>query len=1069
MRRTLTPVVFLLVALAPAVSLAQTEKATLRGTVTDPTGAVVPGAAVIVIEVATNVQARHFTTDANGNYEVPDLKPSTYQVKVDLDGFKSFVANAVLLDAGQVRRFDVRLEIGSTSEMITVEAGAAVIQTDTGTISGQFDTKRIAESPLVDVYPSPLALLTTTPGIQGNGWNLVMSGISDRNKQTWALDGVANDTTADQNDNPNWFETVQVAQVNPGADSARAVNFNMVSKHGANAFHGQGYYKREDSALNAKAFFDPVKTPYRLHETEFEQGGRIIADTTFFYFGWMYQSIPLGSFIQRNVPTAAMRSGDFSQFGTTIKNPYTGQPFANSQIPSSMFNPVSLAILNRYIPPPNQGGPAVLTNNYGFNHPFNNELYAGNWPYARVDHKLSANNTLYVRWMARKTPYIWPGTTPDLDWTQYRDHRQTVVSDTHVFGSSLVNSFTFGRSTDLLLQGEQQQTVTPLLGADVVNAIGLQGVNPHGYNTMGFPQIAINGGLSTLSSNQGGLTNNKTTEDGINTFQDTMTWSRGKHVVKVGAESRSFWQFQGAVSTQVYGNFSFDGRFTGSPFGDFLLGLPSNSTRLDPLVNRRATTRQHGVFVSDTLKPTSKLTLDYGLRWDYYGTPKWDDGLMYNWDPATGNVIVAPGTLSKINSLYPAGKIINGQRVTVVEGDVVPKANLKNFRPRASAAYRLDDRTVVRGGYGQYSETFSYFNRLNGAGPYQLSESYDNPRGTPLFSFPNPFPSSLALATVPGQSVTALPMQTDNGVIHEFNGTFEREVGRIGLRASYIGSRGVGLNYSLNINKPQASTIPFTVARRPLPQFVNTTVFRNDGSWHYDSLQLEAQRRFGTFAFDANYTYAHNVNNTSNLDDPYNVTSHWTNDGNDRRHYFVLSTRWEIAVGRGRRYLSGGSGVVDEVLGGWAVQTISTFASGKFYTPSFSGADPSNTNTVGGRPDVVHDPALSGSQQTYLTWFDPTAYAIPATGHFGNAEPNSLLGQGIDVHHLSLVKTFPLTGRVRMTFITQISDLFNRVHFDALNTNISNSNPGRFTSVVPNYNPEKQGFRQIDLKFRVEW
>src|SRR5713101_7441073 len=204
-----------LLLVAHTSAFAQSEKATLRGTIIDPSGAVVPGATVEVTEVATHIPARVVTTDVNGDYEIPELRPSTYQVKVDLAGVKSCTANSVLLDPGQVRRLDVKLEVGPTAETITVSARAAVIETETGTIGGQFDTKRIADSPLVDVYPSPLALLTTTPGIQGNGWNIVMSGVSSRNKQTWALDGVANDTTADQNDNPNWFEVVQVNAVNP--------------------------------------------------------------------------------------------------------------------------------------------------------------------------------------------------------------------------------------------------------------------------------------------------------------------------------------------------------------------------------------------------------------------------------------------------------------------------------------------------------------------------------------------------------------------------------------------------------------------------------------------------------------------------------------------------------------------------------------------------------------------------------------------------------------------------------------------------------------------------------------
>src|ERR1041384_2682182 len=331
----------LLTFLAATALLAQTEKATVRGTVTDSTGSVVPDAVITATDIATNID-RKTTSDTNGNYEIPNLQPGTYRVKADKVGFRSFVAASVLVDAGQVRRVDVPLQVGSTAETITVEAGAALIQTDSGTIGGDLDTrKKYPDTPLVDIYPSPLALLTTTAGIQGNGWNVVMGGISDRNKQTWAMDGVANDTTGDQNDNPNFFEVVQVTTVDGGAGNARAAAFNMVSRHGTNSFHGGVYYKHENSALNARDFFSPSKTPYIFHEWEAELSGPIIKNRTFFFAGWMHQSIPLGSFRTASVPTDLMRQGIFTQLGA-IKDPTTGLPFPGNIIPKDRLSNVSL-------------------------------------------------------------------------------------------------------------------------------------------------------------------------------------------------------------------------------------------------------------------------------------------------------------------------------------------------------------------------------------------------------------------------------------------------------------------------------------------------------------------------------------------------------------------------------------------------------------------------------------------------------------------------------------------------------------------------------------------------------
>ncbi len=1053
--------VFLLI-LSAGLAYAQTEKATLRGTVTDQSGAVVPGADIVVTDLVTNVEVRKLVSDSNGNFEVPDLKPGTYRVKVDMSGFRSFVADGVKLDGGQIRRVDVSLQVGSTSETVTVEAGAAVIQTETGTLSGELDKNQFLDRPLVDVYPSPLALMTTTPGIQGNGWNLVMAGISDRNKQTWAMDGVANDTMGDQLDNPSFFDTVQVTPVNGGADSARATNFNMISKRGSNVWHAAAYYKHENSALNAREYFSPKKTPYILHEWEGEVNGPIWKDRTWFFFAWFHQSIPLGYWVNSSVATAKMRTGDFSELlpGKVIKDPLSGQAFTNNQIPQSRFSDVSKKVMDLYIPAPNSSG---FTNNYGWWFPYNSDLYKGDWPYFRVDQKITDKNNFYVRWMRRATPYIRPRNFEWATYTQSRDHRQLVASDVHVFSPTLVNTFTFGHQTDFLQAGEEEKGFTPIAGDVAVKNIGLQGVNPKGYHSEGFPAMTISG-LTTIDAPASGGVDNVDQDNGINTYIDTLTWSKGKHVFKFGGEYRQFWWQSGIINTQVYGAFTFNGTYSGNAFADFLLGIPYQSNRLDPLYNRRNHNKQWGFFVNDSFKVSQKLTIDWGLRWDYYGEAVYDDGWMFNWDQATGNVIVSSAGASHVNPLYP-------KTITLVTGDPVASPKLSNLRPRISAAYRIGKDTVIRGGYGEFTESWAYNARLQGGGPFQLTETYYNSitNGVPLFTFPNPFPSSTASATVASQSVTAYPKNTDNGVIRQFNLTVEREFKGMGVRASYIGSRGDGFNYSLNINKPQPGTVKFTNSMRPWPQFVNTTAFRNDGAWHYDSMQLEVHKRMGSLMFNSNFTWSNSLYNYFITENPYEVTDRWARDSANRGKYWVTSFTWALPVGRGRRFMANAPGIVDQILGGWGFQGVSTFASGAYFSPNFSGSDPSNTNTSGGLPDRLADGNKDSGSRTRLQWFDPKAFAVPTNGHFGNSGANILLGNGINVQHLSIAKTFPVTERFRATLTGAFSNLFNHPHFNNPLNNVVTADPGKFTSTVANYNPEKQAYRQVDVKIRLEW
>jgi hypothetical protein len=291
----------------------------------------------------------------------------------------------------------------------------------------------------------------------------------------------------------------------------------------------------------------------------------------------------------------------------------------------------------------------------------------------------------------------------------------------------------------------------------------------------------------------------------------------------------------------------------------------------------------------------------------------------------------------------------------------------------------------------------------------------------------------------------------------------------IGIRVSYIGNRAVGLNYNVNINKPKASDLAFSAARRPYAQFVNINWSRNDGAQHYDSLQVQALKRVGSFTFNAHWTYSNNMANYLIPEDPYNVTNRWARNANDRRHYALISTLWQMPWGHGRRFLSNSPAFVDHFIGGWTVQTITYLATGVYFSPQFSGSDPSGTNTSGGYPDRISDGNLSGDLRTKDKWYDPSAFAVPLRGRYGNAGANTLVGQGINVYHLSLVKRFRLTERLGFTFTSAISDLFNHPHFQNPQNNISNPDPGKFTALVPDFNPEKQAGRHISVKLRIEW
>jgi len=1034
---------------------AQQAVSTLRGTVTDSTQAVVPGVEVVLLDLATNTIARTVVTDGNGNYEMPDLQPGTYRLTAELPGFKTFIADNLVIESAQTRRLDIALEVGESTEEVTVEGGLAVITTEGGSITSGVAGETYKDVPLVDTYPGPLSMLSTLPGIQGDGWVISVAG--QQNSQiTQANDGVINDQTGSQGANMNMYEEVKVTAVNNTADQSRVASYNAISKSGSNAFHGEVWYKHVNSALNAREFFDTAKPVFLFHEWQAEVSGPIWKDHTFFYGAWFSERFPAGSFKRADVPTDLMRQGNFSELSQALIDPLTGDPFPGNIIPENRLNQTALRVQELYIPRANLPG---LSNNFGFLFPYPADKYQTDILNYRIDHQLTENNSIFYRWLRNEVPYVLSTQLPAFSWTRRRSYSKAVISDTHVFSPSVVNTFRFGWNGNYMLDGDTVDGWEPLNGAEAVQAIGLQGVNPRGLSEQGFPRMNISG-IATLQTTAGGIRDDHFDFH----WEDSLTWSKGRHVWKFGTQILKLNDYDAIVKEGTYGVFNFDGNFTGVGYADFLLGLPFSSTRLDPLVPREMEAYEVGIYIMDTFKMTPRLTLDYGLRWDYYSSPTFKDGLQYNWDIETGNVIVPDAAMSEISPLYP-------DTINVVAGEVVPDPDLGNFRPRFGVAYRVQEDLVLRGGYGVFTERIGYFARAQGTGPFEISETYFNEirNGEPFFSFPNPFPDSLEAATVPSQSISGYPTKTDNGAIHQFNVSLEKRIGDYGFRGSYIGSRSRGLNYTLNINKPEPSLIPFSPDRRPYPQFVGGSFVREDGASNYNALQLEANKRMGQFTFNGHYTWASNLHNYLNTQNPYDVTSHWSNDNFMQKHRAVITSQWDLPFGRGRTYLADVNSFVDALLGGWKVTTISYFATGTHFSPSFSGADPSNTNTSGGLPDRIADGNLSRGERTVERWFDPSAFRVPEPGRFGNSGVNVLVSPGMNVHHLSLAKNFRVGERFNITYTMGASNIFNHPHFDPPRNNISNPDAGELFAGIADWRAEKHGSRKFQMKLRISW
>jgi hypothetical protein len=1036
--------------------------------VKDASGGNVAGAKIILSQPATGRVVRQAVSSATGDFEFDELQPSTYLLRCESPGFKSFEAQNILLDPGQIRRVDPVLAVGATTTQVVVSAGAAVINTESAMLSTTFSAKQNDRSPLVNIYPTIYSLLTTASGVQGGyGTFPVMNGQQQTN-ESQVFDGIPNDLQGEQNNNSNFFQESTVATSNAPAESAVPADITLVTHQGTNALHGVASYKIYDSVLDASEYFPPPKTPYIQHEWNIGVGGPIYRNRAFFYAEWFAQRIPLGTPYLINVPTPSWRKGVFAQ---TITDPTTGLPFPHNTIPADRMSPVSLALQNKFYPVPTgvyANQPPV--NNYPFVFPFNSDLYKGDWPMGRVDYNLTKNNLVFVRWLDRITPYVLNDGVPSSVWTRIRKQQQWAIGDTQIFSPHLDNNFRLGLEFDYMDDGQTQRGQTPPNGAAVLAAVGLQGSNPGHSVGQGLPTINISG-LTSIADVPGGVK----MDDTLVTIADSADWQVGRHVWKFGFIIQRYRNGYGFVND--YGTFNFDGSVTGNPYADFLLGIPQSTSRTDPLPRRNQYVGDGGIYAQDNFQLNDRLSLNYGLRWDYYGTPSAPDHLMYNFDPKTGNVIVDPAGISKVSPLYPAD-------IRVVPGAVQAISDKGDFAPRLGIAYRLGQNSVVRGGYGIYTarldgdigpngpgsyNPFELINpQLGQTGPFSISQTYLNvltPGHPPLLHFPDPYPASTSFASVPSQTVYGYPRQSSLGKIQQFSATYEHQLHNIGLRASYVGSRSSGLNYLVNINLPHPSTRPFTASELPYPQFYQAYETYYNGSAKFDSLQFEAQRRAGSFLFDANYSLQRSILNYLDTENPYNVLSHWANDGPTMRHYASITASWQLPFGKGRRYLSHPSPVVDKLAGGWVLTSLTYLGSGIWYSPSFSGSDPSNTGTFGGLPDKVGDPYSFPGGKGKLEAFNDAAFAVPKDGTFGNAEPNSLENQRLYLTHLGILKITPLTHRVMFHFQTQISNLLNHPEFLPPSGDISVPGGNQYTSQLGVFNSLERGTpRQITFQ-----
>jgi hypothetical protein len=1070
--------------LGSALSLtAQSNLGSIVGTVRDASGAVVPNVAVTATNTATN-QSRTFTCDSAGNYEVTHLVAGVYAVTAEAAGFKRFVVERVQLDVAAIVRVDVRLEVGDVSERITVTEQVPAIETETSSIANLRTIEEYRKIPIT-LSNEPFKLFMTVPtfhSVSTSKWTYTVAG--SRSGQTeFQQDGITGPNSGTPVGSVSMtmeaIQEVRVQGVNNAAEFGALGIYQMITKSGGNELHGSAYFNHRNSALNARNFFAPTKDSGRSHYFGGSFSGPIVLpklydghNRTFFVLAYDGRYQPSSQTVVRTVPSPALRSGDFSGQGKLV-DPLNGQPFSDNQIPASRLNPVSQKFQEMFYPLPNFGPPDVLANNFRLLLPFEEKESIVD---GRVDHRLHDRNNLYVRYGYRDRPLtqsydsLLPATGP---YNQLRTFRTIVLSDTHVFSPRLINEFRFGYMTE-----NSVYRGTTLQGADVIRDVGLLGLD-NVPDTTGMPSVSITG-FATLAARSD---NYRAYHTPVQQYTNNLTYIRGRHTFKGGIDVRRYRHDDDRVASGTFGRFQFQGGLSGQPYADFLLGLPQVAYDIprNPFSDRRQ--RDWFLFLQDDFKVTSRLTLNFGVRYEYQEPFHLVGNRFYNFDPASGQVVISSDARDKIDPLFNRSiPIVDALEVGFPDGGYRFTDN-NNFVPRLGFAYRLtsDNKTVVRGGYGIYVDNLQHglMDSLAG-GPFTPgSAKYVNAikGGQPIWQFPNAFPPSLPGPSTSPPSLAAANPHMRNPDVQQWNLTVERELLGMGVRASYMGTKGTGLLYTRAINRPPASTIPFSQNRRPYPLYGDITLRENGANSIYHAGQLEVKRRFARgLSYNLAYTWENNIADVadggeggSTIEDPFDRRRERARESYSLTHRFVGSFIWHVPVGRGRKYLSALPAVGNHILGGWELIGLAYLQSGEWFTPNFSGLDPTNTTTFGGRPDRLSDGNLPSGERMLDRWYDITAFATPSAGLYGNSARNILKGPPLRVFHMGIGKEFRLLNYmgegVKLHFEAAVQNLFNHPNFANPSATLGTASNGVISGLANRL--EEPGPRLMEMRLRI--
>jgi Carboxypeptidase regulatory-like domain len=1053
----------LLAALVPAApAAAQLSAGRIVGTVTDPSKAAIPHATVVTTDTATNVAVTVVTSD-HGDYVVTPLNPGVYRVTVTLDGFQTAVVEAVAVQVGQSTRADVQLTIGALTESTIVRSNTPLLDSESGTLGHVVTNTQIVNLPLNGRSFYELARLTPGAVLLPGGGNLLriranyisgtaVSGVRG-NQTTFMLDGA--DVT-DHHQGGSLIQTsVDALQEFKVQQSAYTAEFsqaggalNATTKAGADQFHGTLFDFMRDDAFDARNFFARETEKLKRQQFGATLGGPILRKRTFFFASYEGMREEQGLVFNNNVPTAAMRAGDYSASSRIIHDPITRLPFPGNRIPADRLNPQAVAFA-RLVPDPNT--PAGT-----FSWAPVRELDTDQVT-VRIDQTLSNSTRIFGRYSFHDQRQSDPNAYPALGNAPLSTRGQNVVlSMSNTLTSSLLHDVRFSYVPSVV------DLEAFLQGQNPYEALGIRGFEETARPGVGgsFPDFAWSG--YTAMNGSAFDQRPKTQDLKVYEISDNLTWVKGRHIVKFGGKYRR-WEPHFTDSKQYAGQWNYDGSLTqnaartagtGDAFADFLLGYPRSVTRAFPAdIFGGQANYWHG-YVQDDFKVSNRLTLNVGLRYEYSPWLSGYRGQVGTFLPGTARpiVVAGEGTTPDLDAQFAgesAYALFGNQIQTSSQAGLpesITKTDRAQFGPRVGFAWQpIGEKTVFRGGYGLFYEQESSADRVNNnVVPFRLDQTAFNDQTPPVRTMADFFlGTSLVNSAAP--TIGAAALEQKMGRDHHFSLGLQQQVAPFTVvELNYVGNIGRFLNGTTNINIPEPAT-GGVQARRPFPTYGNISYFDDSLETTYHSLQATVEQRThdGLF-YLISYTWSKSLSTQNVPAVGGNTGREKALSGFDVPHNLAISAGYELPFGRERRYLSDAPAVVDGILGGWQVQGIYVWRSGRPFTPTIS-SDRANTGVGGQRPNRLGSGEIDNP--TVDVWFDKTAFALPAQFTYGDSGGNILREDSYKTLDFSLFKQFRI-GTHRLQFRAEVFNLTNTPSFNAPNTTIDTTTGGRVTSTA---------------------